>query len=302
MVMVAKEAKVDSQGQRGLERRRTIRIRRSALIRDSLDDIDRPSMKIAETLDELEQAFGVVYREYKAAGYVKDPDPYKMLYSVYSLLPTASVFVFKSYLDVISTMSLYKDTRVFGLPMDAVYKPELDAWRKAGKKLAEVGALATPKNRRWANLVIYLAKALFHYAHLVDVDYVCIMVNPKHVRFYKEIFLFEDMAEERMYEAVGAPAVALYANVHTYDERMLDAYGESDFETDMLSFFVKMKNSIMDPNLTYPVDNDKPLDQSIVCSLLEKKPGILQGLNEEQMQVLTYLYPGAINCAKPPQH
>lgn len=302
MDMAAREAKVEKQSQRGIERRRTIRIRRSALIRDNLDDIDRPSMKIAETLDELEQAFRIVYSEYRAAGYVKDPDPHQMLYSVYSLLPTASVFVFKSYLDVISTMSLYKDTWVFGLPMDAVYKPELDELRAQGHRVAEIGALATPKNRRWANLVVYLAKALFHYAHLVDVDYACIMVNPKHVRFYKEIFLFEEMAEERMYEAVGAPAVALYANVHTYDQRMLDAYGGEDFETDLLSFFVKMKNSIMDPSLTYPVDNDKPLDQSIVCSLLEKRPTILEGLTEEQVQVLTYLYPEAVRCVKAPRH
>lgn len=46
---------------RSIERRRTIRIRRSALTAAKLDDIDKPSIKVAETRDELEQAFRLVY-------------------------------------------------------------------------------------------------------------------------------------------------------------------------------------------------------------------------------------------------
>jgi len=294
MVMAAKEGKVGKPPFNGLEQRRTIRIRRSALVRDNLDSIDRPSIKIGETLDELKQAFRIVYTEYNDAGYVPNPEPTGMLYSVHSLLPTTSVFIFKTYLKVISTMSLYKDTRVFGLPMDAVYKPEIDALRAKGRQVAEVGALATPKSRRGANLVVYLAKALFNYAHLVELDDVCIMVNPKHVRFYKEIFLFDQLAEERMYAGVGAPAVALHADVHTYDQRMRDAYGDADFDTDLLSFFVKMKNAVMDPSMKYSVGNDKPLEQSTVQYFLDQRPHVLSGMNEEQLQVLAYLYPQAI--------
>ena len=51
-----------AMGEREIERRRTIRIRRSALLGAKLEGLDRPSIKIAETLDEWQQAFGVVYR------------------------------------------------------------------------------------------------------------------------------------------------------------------------------------------------------------------------------------------------
>ena len=40
-----------------IERRRTIRIKRSTLLNANLDDIDRPAIKIAETKDELKNAF-----------------------------------------------------------------------------------------------------------------------------------------------------------------------------------------------------------------------------------------------------
>ncbi len=62
------------------DRRCTIRIRQLSLLRVNLDKIDRPGIKIAETLDELEQAF---YMPPSPVGY-KTP-PYNLL--VPMLLP-----------------------------------------------------------------------------------------------------------------------------------------------------------------------------------------------------------------------
>jgi len=290
VIAMAKKGKVKKDMERGLERRRTIRIRRSSLVKSKLDDIDRPALKIAETHDELKQAFEVVYDAYRLAKYIKEPHPSRMAYSIYSLLPTTCVFVFKSYLSVISTMTFIPDNPVFGLPLDAIYKKELDGLRNQGRNIGEVGALATPRKRRWSNLVIYLAKALFWYAHMTDVNDVCIMVNPKHVRFYKEIFLFEDFGEEKWYPGVEAPAVALRVNLDHYDERMANAYGESDFDTDLLSFFSKVNNIILDPNIEYPIKRQLPLDMSSVKEFLEHRPELLDTLTPEQRQVFDMIY------------
>lgn len=287
---MVKKGKIGKTVERGIERRRTIRIRRSSLIQSKLDGLDRPSIKLAETLSEFEQAFKIVHDAYLKSGYLKEPHSSGMAYSHFSLLPTTSVFIFKTYQTVITTMSFYKDTPTFSLPMDAVYKPELDELRAQGLRIAEVGALATPAQRRWSNLVIYLSKALFSYASMINLDKVCIMVNPKHVRFYKEIFLFEELAGERMYASVGAPAVALYADVASYADKLEDAYGNADFETDLLSFFVKMNNVVMDANITYPVDTDNPMEQIIAQRFIEARSSLFDTMTSNQRQIFRAIY------------
>ena len=52
--------------------------------------------------------------------------PSQILFSIYHLLSETAVFVAKSYLDVVSTLTLVFDTEPFGLPMDAIYQKELD--------------------------------------------------------------------------------------------------------------------------------------------------------------------------------
>jgi hypothetical protein len=128
------------------------------------------------------------------------------------------------------------------------------------------------------------------------------MVNPKHVRFYKEIFLFEDFGEERWYKGVGAPAVALRISFRDYDDAMLNAYGQSDFETDLHSFFTKVNNSIMDPHILYPVERKKPLSPENLCYFLEKRPEILDSLTKEQRNRFRLMYHDAFYAQGLVQH
>ncbi len=222
----------------GLDRRRTIRLQRSALLECRLGELDRPAVKIAETEEECHGAFRLLYGEYLRSGYTA-PRPDGMLYSRWSLLPGTSIFVFKSYLDVVGTMSHIMDSPLFGLPMDAVYKDRIDELRAQGRRVAEVGALATLRERRWSNAMIYLSKALFQFARLSGVNDLVVMVNPKHVRFYTDILLFTPLGEQRDYDKVGAPAVALRADLDSMERDLLVAYGGNDFDTDLYTFFTK---------------------------------------------------------------
>lgn len=284
-----------AMGEREIERRRTIRIRRSALLGAKLEGLDRPSIKIAETLDEWQQAFGVVYQEYLKSGYIKKPEPPFLQYSLYNLLPKTCVFIFKSYLKVVSTLTYIPDTELFGLPMDALYNKELDALRSKGRKVVELGGLATESNKRWRNLVIFLCKAMFHYAAFTNVNDLCIMVNPKHVRFYNMIFLFEPFGEEKFYKAVGAPAVALRVNFDRIAESLRKAYGDNDFDTDLHAFFTKVNYNPADPDLPrYEVERKKSMDYEAARFFLKTKPEILCGLNEAQRAYFERLYHQAI--------
>jgi len=279
----------------GIERRRTIRIRRSALLDANLEALDRPSIKIAETLDEYMQAFTVLHDVYLASGYLSAPSPYGISFGLHHLLPKSCVFIFKSYLTVLSTMSYIPDTQRFGLPMDDLYKPELDRLRDSGRKIVELGSLATLPQRRMQNLIVFLAKAIFRYAMSTHADDLCIMVNPKHVRFYESIFLFESFGEERHYDKVNAPAVALRVNMHKIEPSLYEAYGSADFETDLHSFFVKMNSHAIDEDIKLDnAEKNMPLDSEIARKLFSAKPDLLQSLPEDQVIALESLYHKAL--------
>lgn len=269
----------------GIERRRTIRLRRSALTKSKLEDLDRPALKCAETIDELEQAFKIVYRTYRDSNYIP-PNTDKMYYNHYCLLPTSNVFIFKEYLDVVSTLSSFGDNKEFGLPMDSLYKDELDELRKNGRRLVEMGMLATPKKKRMNNLVIYLVKVAINYAIMTRFDHICAMINPKHLRFYTDVLMFDQYGDEKWYDAVSAPAIAVGADMNTYMERIKKAYGENDFETNLHTFFTEVFDVKLDPSLEDPNSNKIYLDQKTLDHFIEKRPDMMQSLSDKQKLAL----------------
>lgn len=293
-------------GPNGLERRRTVRIKRSNLLDLKLDDLDRPAIKIAETRDEYEQSFRLVHDTYLRMGYLKEPQPHGMLYSVYSLLPETVIFVAKSYLTVISTLTEIFDTEAFGLPMDIIYKPEVDALREQGRRVVELSALVTPPKLRWRNLFMLLAQVMYQYSVYRGVDDLCIAVNPKHVKFYKDILLFEDFGPERHYPRVDAPAVALRVDMHHIADRLKQVYDSKDLDCNLYLYFHRMTGFLpRDPEKTpVPMESaatgaapDVPAPfmngrkAEIVRHFLDLSPPLWDGLSPAQKAFLAAQYP-----------
>jgi len=247
------------------------------------------------------QAFTVLHDVYLASGYLSAPSPLGISFGLHHLLPKSCVFVFKAYLTVLSTMSYIPDTKRFGLPMDDLYKPELDTLRNSGRKVVELGSLATLPQRRMQNLIVFLAKAIFRYAMSTHADDLCIMVNPKHVRFYESIFLFEPFGEERHYDKVNAPAVALRVNMHKIEPSLYEAYGSTDFETDLHSFFVKMNSHVIDEDIQLEnAEKNMPLESEIARRLLTANPTLLESLPTSQRTALETLYHRALFAGQRP--
>jgi len=219
--------------------RDNIRLRRLALLNYKKENINRHNIKIAETKNELEQAFSLIYQEYLKLGYIRETQPSKLHISLYNILPETSVFVLKSSPTVISTLTQIYDNEYFGLPMDAIYQEELNALRDKGRKLVEVSALVVSRESRWCNHFMYLLRVTLGYAISNNVDDICIMVNPKHVKFYKTILLFEELGREKYYPEVGASAVALRLNLDDIEDRMKDRYCSQDCDNNLHSFFYR---------------------------------------------------------------
>lgn len=281
------------------ERRRTVRIKRSELLKARLDEIDRLAVKIAGDMDEYKQAFSLVHDTYLRMGYLSTPKPHGMLFGIHNLLPETVIFVAKSYLTVISTLTEIFDTELFGLPMDELYRKELDGLRSKGRKIVELSALVTPVNFRWMNVFMYINKIMFQYSSDRGVNDLCIAVNPRHVRFYKHILLFEDLGPERYYPKVNAPAVALRMDMDCISEKSKAAYDGFDFECNVHAYFhgregftASEKTSAVLPGEDSPENGNGYWTPENVKYFLLLDKSIPDGLIRSQKEFLLSSYPG----------
>ena len=209
---------------------------RSSLIRLIVAGNGFFHIKWAETREELGDAFRLVYDEYKRSGYISEEKPGNMFFYIHHLLPDTAVLLMRCKEKVISTLSLVPDSEEFGLPMDSIYREELDGLRRNDRHLMEACALATSENYRSPNIFANLFRQSYWHAVYSGIDAICIMVNPKHVQFYKRILLFDELGVEKNYPRVGAPAVALQLNVKEYKEKLKSIYGGYPADANLYSF------------------------------------------------------------------
>lgn len=184
--------------------------------------VDSFEFALARDTETFEQAFRLVHDRYVEAGYMQAlPSRHRL--SLFNALPATKVFVTRDASRVIATLTLIQDSGL-GLPMDGIYRDELDALRARGRRLAEVSAFAMePKYRaQGVSIVMRLMRATYAFAASVArLDDLCIAVHPRHADFYRNALNFHAFGQLKPYETVnGAPAVALRLDLDWARERM----------------------------------------------------------------------------------
>ena len=125
------------------------------------------------------------------------------------------------------------------------------------------------------------------------------MVNPKHVRFYKEVLFFEEIGPEKYYSRVGAPAVALRLNIEEFDQKLERAYSGLKAECNMHAFFHSAQGPEMPKGLTSRyVMGIPPLSTETVRYFFEEKTNVLAETSVAQMRHIRSLYPGLSRSAR----
>ena len=273
-------------------RRRATRLRRVSLLDANLNALDTPAITIAQDVDDFLQAFHLVHNVYLSSRYLPRAKPEGLQCGLHHLLPETCVFLFRSSRTVVSTMTLFPDTPQFGLPMDAIYRKEVDVLRAQGRRVAEVGSLATAVHCRGNNIIMHLAKAIFQYATATRIDDICIMVNPKHVRFYTSLFLFSPFGEKRHYPRVNAPAVALRVDMRTIAPALRKAYDQSDSEANLYAFLTGIGDETVWPvPLIRPSLGQRHLLPSRICrQLIPRMPASLQRALANRSEALRQCY------------
>ena len=188
-----------------------------------LKDLRPVTFRVVRTPEELEAASQLVYREYLKRGY-ENPNATRARLSIYHALPETRALIAVSRRQIIGTMTIIQDSPL-GLPMDTIYKPELDTMRAQGHRLAEASMLSFDRDLFRSQglakfqplqlaLILRLFKLMFDYLRgCTPVTELVACFNPRHQGLYDFLHL-KPMGGMKPYSVVnGNPAVASHLNI-----------------------------------------------------------------------------------------
>ncbi|EMI56937.1 N-acyl amino acid synthase FeeM domain-containing protein [Rhodopirellula sallentina] len=173
--------------------------------------LDSPlGYRIAHRLDELTEAFQLVYQAYLRTGLMEaNPDGIRI--TPFHFLPTTEVFVTQYQSQVVSTVSLIGDG-FLGLPVESIYPNAISNIRSRGLRMAEVGCLADRRESpvRFMETFATMGRMLAQTAKVRGYDGLVVATHPRHARLYKRVLPFEQVGDviDCPY-ANGNPAVML---------------------------------------------------------------------------------------------
>ena len=246
---------------------------------------------IARERKDLEDCFSLVYKEYAKRRYIPKHYKNKLRMSLYNALPATTTFMVKRGKNLLATVTVIPDSPM-GLPMDKIYKKEVEGLRKKGLRIAETSQLAIDSSlfpQGWFSMfnfkkLIFLFK-LFkllsdHSMYVNKLDELCIAVNPKQQYIYKFIF-FEPLGGLKYYGSVNkAPAVAFHRSFKSFEEKSKKNkkalykvfYGE------------ETPSDVLNEKYTFKT-------QDLEYFFIEKSD-LLQKATKEQLKYIKSCYPG----------
>ncbi|MBI4611401.1 MAG: hypothetical protein HY726_20615 [Candidatus Rokubacteria bacterium] len=175
-----------------------------------LDDpaVARLEFGLAGETEEFEQAFRLLHDQYVRRGFM-DPHPSGWRLSLHNALPSTKVFLARAAGRVVGTVTLIQDSRI-GLPMEDVYREELEPLKDRGRRLAEASALALDPGYRASGTAILFRlfrMLLLYAAKIARLDDLCLVATPHHATVYRRWVPFREIGSPRPYRRVNDATV-----------------------------------------------------------------------------------------------
>ena len=172
------------------------------------------TIKKVSNREELLDVFGLVKENYIQSGYMNDNDSFEITKFYHLFVPTTNIFINIHKDQVISTATLFTDSKEYGLPSDITYEKEYNELRDSGRNIVEGGLLAGSQGRP----LLYLMSFFFQTTKDIHADDILLVVNPKHVNFYRNMLYFDAFGAERKCARVnGAPGVLMRFNIKEFN-------------------------------------------------------------------------------------
>ncbi len=169
----------------------------------------KPSIGLARTVEDLNQAFSLLYDSYVSAG-LTSANSLEMRITPYHLLPTTEVFVAKVAGQVISTLTMTGDN-ARGLPMEKMYGKQI-AELRSRTRIAEMGCFADRRQSpaRFMRVFTALSRFIVQAAQARGISALVLAAHPRHAKFYERVLGFQHLGGLTSCPyAQGNPAVAL---------------------------------------------------------------------------------------------
>jgi len=217
--------------------------------------------KVATTDQEHVQLREILYQSYRGKGYIEE-NKSKSYSPPHLDEPSTLSFVGKINNQVVITMSLTCDSPA-GLPIDELYKTEVNRFRETERCIAEVGSFASSQEVRTGRqlLPFMMNKIMFlHAESYFGVDDLLITVNPAHEAIYRHLLRFKRIGQNKAYSKVnGHIAVPLTLDLCQSEGWYRDIYGGQPGPKNLYDFFYVRKS------------------HNILMSTADNKPGVYGG-------------------------
>jgi hypothetical protein len=168
---------------------------------------------VARDLAQVTEAWELVYTAYRRINLI-DPNPQHLHTVSQAVGRHAAVICGRIGGLAVSTLTAILDGPQ-GLPLDCVYKPEMDELRRQGFTLLEVGLFGDRREPwvRSTSSIFELMRYIYHFGVLHGASDAVVGVHPHHAPFYRRCFGFEPFAAERVHPTVkNHPVVPLRLN------------------------------------------------------------------------------------------
>lgn len=262
------------------------------LVQYPQDISDTLRFKIAETQEELDQAFKLLHDSYVSEN-LMTPHPSGLRVTKYHALPSTSTLIAIENDVVVGTLSLIRQSS-FGLPLETIFN--IDCVPPSAR-IAEVSSLAIRKDflHQRGRILFPLLKFLYHYGHeYFGVTHFVIAVNPKWIDFYTNILMFKPLSKKMVenYSFVnGAPAVGGILDLNLAQKVYYQIYHKKSLKRNLSAFFQDLEAKNMEfPLRKRSVISDPILSPQLLEHFFIKKTNCLETFTEYELSVLRELY------------
>lgn len=249
--------------------------------------------KIAESKEELEQSFHLLYKAYKEVGLQKE-NPEQLRVTPYHALQSTTILIGVHQGCVVATLSLIADT-AFGLPSD--WAADLSGIRNRGRRIAEVSALAIDKKYR-SQLLFPLLKFMYEYAtkYYAADGLIAALTTPLRAHeLYESILGFERVEEHPNQDYAFSnfiPVVVEYLDLTKAERLYAKRYAHKRRDKNLYHFF-KFEE---DPRFCFPKRryfsiDDPVLTPSLLNYFFNRRSNCFKDMSIEQREKLFHLLP-----------
>lgn len=262
-----------------------------AMVKTPLEANPELTFKIAETKDELEQAFKILHDGYVKDGYMKE-DPSGLRVTKFHALPSTTTLVAKKGDEVIGTVSIIRKGPL-GFPCGDYFDLSHLAPTDVPAEISSLGIKDSYRSLK-GEILFPMLKFLFHYSkEYFGVSHYIITVSPKWIDFYVAILMFEKLETKiDSYDfANNVPAVGGILNLKTSENVYHRVYGAKKDAANLYRFFVD--NSAH--NMNFPMRkkclvSDPVMTPEMIRYFYYERTNAAEQFTDDDLHVLREIY------------